>query len=124
MLLQTVWDYATIILASQWVSLTVSMYTTSIHEECSVSTLTILPAVSLDHSHCTIPFWGRINLLRAAHFASSTRFNMFCFPSYNDIGFQLQILKKAGTSLHPADHSQSGCAPAFLGLLVLNRIIC
>jgi hypothetical protein len=37
-----------------------------------------------------------INPLRAAHFASKTRCNMCCFPSYNSIGFQPQILKKAG----------------------------
>jgi hypothetical protein len=27
---------------------------------------------------------------------------MCCFPRFNNIGFQPQILKKAGVSLHPA----------------------
>ena len=38
----------------------------------------------------------RINLLRAANSTSKTRCNMCCFPSYNNISFQPQILKKAG----------------------------
>jgi hypothetical protein len=37
-----------------------------------------------------------INPLSTAHFARKTRCNMCCFPSYNSIGFQPQILKKAG----------------------------
>ena len=67
---------------------------------CSLSIFTILPTVSLDHFHQIIPASTRINSLRAAHFASKLRCNMCCFPSYNNIDFQPQILKRQVLVLH------------------------
>jgi hypothetical protein len=74
------------------------------------SILTILPTVSLDLFHYTIPVGMRINPLRAAHFTSKTRCNMCCFPSYNNIGFQPQVLKKAGVGFASSAEAIHGVA--------------